>query len=294
MWNLTLPRNPTTTGQTTEPRQPDTSFFAVRPSKHSPSPLANWFKRSSARKFNHATPTTTARKSRSTRRRASSPSPTIRLFRSTDTRRPIGTDSRPAAQKVLDADTHKRQKLRETQDAYQQALQAAFAAGCDTRQRPTTWLKSTTLSGTETGDKKYVPRTRRVLLDADELHDNHPVRFTNEGLQLDHQPQNAIEWYVKIPHHEDYHLWIPARANPEQREWLEALDADDAEMGEAADRAGRNVVAPHHRTRDVEDHRGVRRRADTARRVWRALSRWTRQTPIGVDIGEAMSLVNMR
>ena len=57
------------------------------------------------------------------------------------------------------------------------------------------------------------------------------MRFTNGGLQLDHQPQNVIKWYVKIPHHKDYDLWIPTHANSDQREWLEALCADDAETG---------------------------------------------------------------
>jgi len=35
--------------------------------------------------------------------------------------------------KLVDPTAHKRQKLRETRDAYQQVLQAAFAAGCDTQ-----------------------------------------------------------------------------------------------------------------------------------------------------------------
>jgi len=64
--------------------------------------------------------------------------------------------------------------------------------------------------------KKYVPQLTTTY-NAGELHDAHPVRFTNEGLRLDHKPENAIEWYVKIPHHEDYHLWMPAQPNPEQR-----------------------------------------------------------------------------
>jgi len=63
-------------------------------------------------------------------------------------------------------------------------------------------------------------RNSRRRRNAGELHDAHPVRFTNEGLRLDHKPENAIEWYVKIPHHEDYHLWMPAQPNPEQRDWL--------------------------------------------------------------------------
>ncbi|GAA5434618.1 IS200/IS605 family transposase ISH35 [Haloarcula japonica] len=35
--------------------------------------------------------------------------------------------------KLVNSNVHKRQKLRETRDAYQQALQTAFVAGCDTQ-----------------------------------------------------------------------------------------------------------------------------------------------------------------
>jgi len=181
--------------------------------------------------------------------------------------------------KLVDPNVHKRQKLRETRDAYQQALQAAFDAGCDTQSAANDVVVEYDLSGyAKNALKKYVPQLCGNSYDADELHDDHPVRFTNEGLQLDHQPQNAIEWYVKIPHHEDYYLWIPARANPEQREWLEAVYADDAEMGESRlfERDGTwylHVTV----TRDVEDQSAAS--ADE-------------RTPIGVDIGEA-SLVTV-
>ncbi|PSQ17071.1 transposase [Halobacteriales archaeon QS_8_69_26] len=181
--------------------------------------------------------------------------------------------------KLVDPNVHKRQKLRETRNAYQQALQAAFAAGCDTQSAANDVVVEYDLSGyAKNALKKYVPQLCGTSYDANELHDDHPVRFTNEGLQLDHQPQNAVEWYVKIPHHEDYHLWIPARANPDQREWLEAVSADDAEMGESRlfERDGTwylHVSA----TRNVED----KCEASTDER-----------TPIGVDIGEA-SLVTV-
>ena len=113
---------------------------------------------------------------------------------------------------------------------------------------------------------------------AGELHDDHPVRFTNEGLRLDNKPENAIEWYVKIPHHEDYHLWMPAQPDPEQRGWSEALNAGDATMGESRlfERDGTwylHVTA----TRDVEERSEVSAEE---------------RTPIGVDIGEA-SLVTV-
>jgi len=45
---------------------------------------------------------------------------------------------------------------------------------------------------------KVRPATHDDVQRAGELHDAHPVRFTNEGLRLDHKPENAIEWYVKI------------------------------------------------------------------------------------------------
>lgn len=75
--------------------------------------------------------------------------------------------------------------------------------------------------------------TRIEASDGTVFYDDHPVRFTDEGLRLDHKPKNAIEWYVKIPHHEDYHLRMPAQPNSEQRDWLEALNASDAEIGES-------------------------------------------------------------
>jgi IS605 OrfB family transposase len=180
--------------------------------------------------------------------------------------------------KLVQPNAHKRRKLRETRAAYQQALHDAFDAGCTTQSETNDVVVDYDLSGyAKNALKQYVPQLTRTY-NAGDLHDNHPVRFTNEGLQLDHKPENAIEWYVKIPHHEDYHLWLPAQPNPEQRDWLEALNAGDAELGESRlfDRDGTwflHVTA----TRDVADGSGA---SDEDR------------TPIGVDIGEA-SLVTV-
>jgi len=100
----------------------------------------------------------------------------------------------------------------------------------------------------------------------------------NEGLWLDHEPENAVEWYVKIPHHEDYYLWMPAQPNPEQWCWLEALNAGAAEMGESR-LSERDETWYLHvtATREVEERSEVSAEE---------------RTPIGVDIGEA-SLVIM-
>ena len=61
--------------------------------------------------------------------------------------------------KLVDPNAHKRQKLRETRDAYQQALQAAFAAGCDTQSAANDVVVEYDLSGyAKNALKKYVPQ----------------------------------------------------------------------------------------------------------------------------------------
>jgi len=156
--------------------------------------------------------------------------------------------------KLVAPNAHKRRKLCETRKAYQQALHDAFDARCTTQTEANDVVVNYDLSGyAKNALKKYVPQLTTTY-NAGELHDDHPVRFTNEGLRLDHKPENTIEWYVKIPHHEDYHLWLPAQPNPEQRDWLEALNAGDATMGESRlfERDGTwylHVTA----TRDVEE-----------------------------------------
>nr|WP_267161514.1 transposase [Halovenus salina] len=196
--------------------------------------------------------------------------------------------------KLVDPNAHKRKKLHETREAYQKALQDAFDARCTTQTEANDVVVNYDLSGyAKNALKKYVPQLTTTY-NAGELHDDHPVRFTNEGLRLDHKPENAIEWYVKIPHHEDYHLWLPAQPNPDQRDWLEALNAGDAEMGESRlfQRDGAwylHVTA----TRDVEDCSEVSADERTppdesGEPCLAALDR----TPIGVDIGEA-SLVTV-
>ena len=197
--------------------------------------------------------------------------------------------------KLVEPNAHKHRKLCETKQAYQDALEAAFNANCTTQSAANDVVVNYDMSGyAKNALKKYVPQLCGGSYDANDLQDDHPVRFTNGGLQLDHQPQNAIEWYVKIPHHEDYHLWIPAHANPDQRDWLEALYADDAEMGESRlfERDGTwylHVTA----TRDVEDGSAASNNEqpspDESGEPYLA---GRDRTPIGVDIGEA-SLVTV-
>lgn len=196
----------------------------------------------------------------------------------------MGAERMPEVTKTLELrlvnpNAHKERKLCETREAYQQALQAAFDADCTSQSATNDVVVEYDLSGyAKNALKQYVPQLCSGSYDADELHDDHPVKFTNEGVQLDHKPQNALEWYVKIPHHDDYHLWIPAHVNPDQRDWVEAVYAGDAVMGESRlfERDGTwylHVTA----TRDVEEQ---------------PVASANERTPIGVDIGEA-SLVTV-
>ncbi|WP_273836288.1 transposase [Halococcus sp. PRR34] len=180
--------------------------------------------------------------------------------------------------KLVSPNAHKRRKLRETTAAYRAALHAAFDADCSTQSATNDVVVEYDLSGyAKNALKQYVPQLcDEDTYEADELHDEHPVRFTNEGVQLDHKPQNAVEWYVKVPHHDDYHLWVPAQPNPDQRPWVEAVFAGDADMGECRlfERDGEwflHMVA----TREVEE---------------RSTDSVSDETPIGVDIGESALL----
>ena len=179
--------------------------------------------------------------------------------------------------KLVSPNAHKRRKLHETIDAYRSALHAAFDAGCSTQSAANNVVVEYDLSGyAKNALKKYVPQLCGGSYDADDLHNEHPVRFTNEGVRLDHKLQNAVEWYVKIPHHEDYHLWIPAQPNPEQLSWIEAVSTGDADMGEC-----------HLFRRDGEWYLHMVATREVEQRSTDSVSD---ETPIGVDIGDSALL----
>jgi len=174
--------------------------------------------------------------------------------------------------KLVDPNAHKERKLRETRTAYREALADAFDQNCSTQSAANDVVVDHELSGyAKNALKQYVPQL--VSEGANELDAEHPVRFTNEGVLLDHKPQNAIEWYVRVPHHEDYQLWLPAEPNPDQREWLVALSTGGAEMGE-----GRLIE------RDGTWYLHLTVKRDVA--LSPSVSQPER-TAVGVDIGEA-------
>jgi len=178
--------------------------------------------------------------------------------------------------KLVEPTANKQRKLRETVREYRAALQAAFQADCTTQSAANDIVVEYDLSGyAKNALKQFVPQLCGDSYDADELDDEHPVKFTNEGPKLDHKPQNHYEWYCKVPHHEDYDLWLPAAVNPEQLPWLEALHAGDAEMGECRliDRGGEWYF-------HLTTTRAIASESESE-------SASAERTPVGVDLGDA-------
>ncbi len=176
--------------------------------------------------------------------------------------------------RLVNPTTNKHQKLRETQTEYRRALDEAFQQGCETQSATNDVVVQYDLSGyAKNALKKYVPQLTGDSYDADELTDEHPVKFTDEGFDIDYKPQNAYEWYLKVPHHEDYNLWFPAGVNPEQRPLVEALYAGDAKPGEF------RLVEE-----DDDWYLHITVHFDVADSV---CSESDDVTPVGVDIGEA-------
>jgi len=176
--------------------------------------------------------------------------------------------------RLINPNHHKERKLRETQAAYQQALHAAFEADCTTQSATNDVVVEYDLSAyAKNALKRYVPQLCGETYSATELHnlDDHPVKFTNEGPQIDHKPQNHYEWYVKIPHHRDYNCWLPAGINPEQRPWQEALYSGDATLGESR----------------LFERDGTWYLHVTATREVASRSESGDPTPVGVDVGDA-------
>ena len=174
---------------------------------------------------------------------------------------------------LIDPNAHKERKLRETTETYRDALHAAFEANCTTKREANDIVVEYDLSGyAKNCLKKYVPQLCGGSDEAQDLHDEHPVRFSTRGVKLDHNPQNHYEWYVRVPHHEDYSLWLPAGINPDQRPLLEAAFAGDAEMGQSLllERDGNWYL-------QISVTQTVAPRSASA----------TERTPVGVDIGAA-------
>ena len=195
--------------------------------------------------------------------------PTANSFKKVSKRMATATKTLQAT--LAPPTAHKERKLQEQLSGCREALHDAFDTGCKTKNAVNDIVTPYDLSSyAKDALKNYVPG---LVDEADELADDHPVRFTERGFSLDHQPENAIEWYVKLPHHEDYHLWLPVRINPAQADlWHDLLDGE-TDVGEF--RLQRHPTTWElHVTVDYEVQEPNYEPADDV-------------TPVGFDIGEA-------
>jgi putative transposase len=120
--------------------------------------------------------------------------------------------------------THKETSLQHTLDTYRRALQDSFQAECDTKTAVNEVVTPYDLSSyAKDALKNYVPD---LVDDADELDDAHPVRYTERGLTLDHDPEREHSFCWRVPKAQSADgssFWIPLRISPAQESLWERL-----------------------------------------------------------------------
>ncbi|MFB6081094.1 MAG: RNA-guided endonuclease TnpB family protein [Haloferacaceae archaeon] len=123
---------------------------------------------------------------------------------------------------------HKERRLQRTVATYRRALAESFESGADTQSAVNDIVTGYTLTSyAKDALKNYVPQLRDTY-NAEELDDDHPVRFTNRGWRLDHSEERTHEFCWRVPQAgRGNAFWIPLRINPAQRElWDDLLDGD--------------------------------------------------------------------
>lgn len=166
---------------------------------------------------------------------------------------------------------HKEEKLQATLGEYRDALSEAFDSGAETMNGVSEVVTPYDLPyQAKAALCSYVPKLRKTY-NAQELDDEHPVRFTNQAATFDHSNERTHEftWWVPRPGR-GTNFWIPLRINPEQEGlWYDLLN-EDAEAGQ--------IRLQQHRTNWVL-HVTVKYPIDEPTTDGNT-------TPIGLDIGE--------
>jgi len=181
--------------------QPDhVHLFVSSPPKHAPSLLANWFKGISSRSTTTATPTTTAKN----RMGEATTQGQQGTYRARD-----GQELHPASRGGGRAGERTSGKI--PRDAIPtEALHDAFDAGCTTQTEANDVVVNYKLSGyAKECAQNCVPQLTTTY-SAGELHDARPSVYGTKGYDST-TSRERYRWYVKIPHHGDYHLWMPAQ-----------------------------------------------------------------------------------
>jgi len=123
---------------------------------------------------------------------------------------------------------HKEQRLQRTVATYRRALSESFESGADTQTAVNDVVTGYNLTSyAKDALKNYVPQLRDTY-NASELDDDHPVRFTNRGWNIDHSEERTHEFCWRVPQAgRGNAFWIPLRIDPTQRElWDDLLDGD--------------------------------------------------------------------
>jgi IS605 OrfB family transposase len=171
----------------------------------------------------------------------------------------------------------KDEQLRYLLSTYRDALDESFDAGCETMGAVNDIVTPYDLPyQAKDALKSYVPN----LLDeetygANELSDDHPIRFVNRAATFDRDSERTHEicWSVPQPGR-GTNFWIPLRTNPDQRDlWLDLLDDES------------DVSAGELRLQNVG---GVWTLDVTANIPHEEQPLPDEPTPVGFDIGESM------
>ena len=168
--------------------------------------------------------------------------------------------------------SHKERKLRDLLSTYRDGLREAFDSGAATMGAVSEIVTPYNLPyQAKAALCSYVPKLRKTY-NAREIHDEHPIRLTNQAATFDHDAErhNEFTWWVPRPGR-GTNFWIPLRIDPNQREhWIDLLN-DDAKAGEIQLQQHRTTWQMHVAVEyDVPD---ASPEGDT--------------TPVGFDIGES-------
>ena len=170
----------------------------------------------------------------------------------------------------------KEQRLQEMLSEYRDALEDAFEQNCTTMSATNDVVTPYNLPyQAKDALKSYVPKLHNTY-NANELDDEHPLRFVNRAGKFDRDSAREYEicWNVPQPGR-GTNFWIPLRLNPEQEElWDELLD------GESSTKVGELRLQKHRATWTL--HVTVEYEIEDTSELPK------NPTRVGFDIGESM------
>jgi len=124
----------------------------------------------------------------------------------------------------------KEQRLQQTLSEYREALHDAFEQNCTTMSATNDVVTPYNLPyQAKDALKSYVPKLHKTY-NAQELDDEHPLRFVNRAGKFDRDSSREYEicWNVPQPGR-GTNFWIPLRLNPNQQEfWDDLLDEESS------------------------------------------------------------------